>query len=198
MGVGGGADRRGVPVGPRLRGALRAQVGSGEVVLRRFRETDAAVLNQVVQESLDHLRPWMAWVADGYSVAAATEFLVAAQHDWARGAAYNYAIHVQGRLAGAASLMARIGPDGLELGYWLHPAYTGRGAATRAAALLAEEAFRVGVRRVEIVTDVANFRSAAVPRRLGFVEVERRSPQEPLTPGEDGVDVVWRLTPDRG
>jgi ribosomal-protein-serine acetyltransferase len=178
---------------------MRAQLGSGEVILRRWRETDAVALHQVVQESLEHLRPWMAWVADGYSLTAAAEFLATVQDEWARGVGYNYAIFVQGRMAGAASLMARIGPGGLEIGYWLHPSYVGRGAATRTASLLAAEAFRVGMQRVEIVTDVANFRSAAIPRRLGFVEVERRSPpQEPLTPGEDGVDIVWRLTPDRG
>jgi ribosomal-protein-serine acetyltransferase len=176
---------------------MRAQLGAGEVTLRRWRETDAAALYQVVQESLDHLSPWMAWVADGYSPAAAADFVAATFDDWANGTAYNYAIYVQGRLAGAASLMARIGPGGLEIGYWLHPAYLGRGVATRAAGLLAEEAFRAGMKRVEIVTDVANFRSAAIPRRLGFTEVERRSPQEPITPGEDGVDIVWRLTPDR-
>ena len=177
---------------------MRAQLGAGEVTLRRWRETDAAALYQVVQESIEHLRPWMPWVANGYPPAAAAEFLAQTRDEWDSGVAYNYAIFVQGRLAGAASLMARIGPGGLEIGYWLHPAYVGRGAATRTASLLAAEAFRVGVRRVEIVTDVANFRSAAIPRRLGFKEVERRSPQEPLTPGEDGVDVIWRLTPDRG
>jgi len=176
---------------------MRAQLGAGEVTLRRWRETDAAELYQVVQESLEHLRPWMPWVANDYPPEAAAEFLVSTQADWESGAAYGYAIFVQGRLAGSASLMARIGPGGMEIGYWLHPAYLGRGTATRATSLLVAEAFRTGVRRVEIVTDVANFRSAAIPRRLGFKEVERRSPQEPLTPGEDGVDIIWRLTPDR-
>ena len=176
---------------------MRAQLGSGEVTLRRWRETDAEALNRIVQESLEHLRPWMAWVSDGYSLAAATEFVTGAQEDWAQGAAYNYAIFVRGQLAGNASLMARIGPGGLEIGYWLHPSYVGQGAATRTASLLATEAFRAGVNRVEIVTDVANIRSAAVPRRLGFVEVARRSPQEPVTSGEEGLDIVWRLVPDR-
>jgi ribosomal-protein-serine acetyltransferase len=176
---------------------MRAQLGSGEVTLRRWREMDATTLYEVVQESLEHLRPWMAWVADGYSMAAATEFVADTQDEWARGASFNYAIFVSGRLAGAASLMARIGPGGLEIGYWLHPAYVGRGVATRTVSLLVTEAFRTGANRVEIVTDVANFRSAAVPRRLGFTEVERRPPQEPVTPGEDGLDIIWRLTPDR-
>jgi ribosomal-protein-serine acetyltransferase len=176
---------------------MRAQLGSGEVTLRRWRDTDVSALHQVVQESLDHLRPWMAWVANGYSLEDAADFVAATQDDWARGAAFNYAIFVQGRLAGAGNLMARIGPGGLEIGYWLHPAHVGRGVATRTASLLATEAFRNGVNRVEIVTDVANLRSAAIPKRLGFVEVERRPPQEPVTSGEDGLDIVWRLTPDR-
>jgi RimJ/RimL family protein N-acetyltransferase len=102
---------------------------------------------------------------------------------------------VSGRLAGAASLMARIGPGGLELGYWLHPDHVGQGVATRASSLLVAEAFRTGAERVEIVTDVANTRSAAIPRRLGFTLVDRRPPQEPVTPGEDGLDVIWRLRP---
>lgn len=177
---------------------MRAQLGSGEVTLRRVRETDTEALYEVIHESLEHLRPWMAWVADGYTPADAAEFVAAAQHDWANGSVYSYAIFVQGRLAGVASLMDRIGPGGLEIGYWLHPAFVGRGAATRTASLLAAEAFRTGSNRVEIVTDVANVRSLAIPRRLGFVEVARRPPQEPVTPGEDGLDIVWRLTPDRG
>lgn len=177
---------------------MRAQIGSGEVTLRRWREQDVAALHQVVQESIEHLRPWMAWVADGYPPAAARAFVNSTVDDWDRGAAFNYAIFVSGRLAGAASLMARVGPGGLELGYWLHPGHVGRGVATRAASLLVAEAFRVGAERVEVITDVANTRSAAIPKRLGFTVVDRRPPQEPITPGEDGLDVVWRITPDRG
>jgi RimJ/RimL family protein N-acetyltransferase len=63
---------------------------------------------------------------------------------------------------------------------------------------LVAEAFRTGAQRVEIITDVANMRSAAIPKRLGFTVVDRRPPQEPVTSGEDGLDVVWRLVPDRG
>lgn len=177
---------------------MRAQLGSGEVLLRRWRKQDASALYQVVQESLEHLRPWSAWVTDGYPPEAALDFLAGADAEWARNTAFNYAVFVSGALAGAASLMARIGPGGLEIGYWLHPAYVGRGVATMATSLLVTEAFRAGANRVEIVTDVANFRSAAIPRRLGFVEVTRRPPQEPVTSGEDGLDVVWRLVPDRG
>ncbi|MGB3441858.1 MAG: GNAT family N-acetyltransferase [Actinophytocola sp.] len=177
---------------------MRTQIVAGGVTLRRWRVRDAPVLHEVVQESMAHLSPWMAWVADGYPPAAATAFVASTADEWDRGTAFNYAIFVSGRLAGAASLMARVGPGGLELGYWLHPGHVGHGVATQAASLLVAEAFLAGAERVEIVTDVANTRSAAIPKRLGFVEVDRRPPQEPVTPGEDGMDVIWRLTPDRG
>jgi hypothetical protein len=60
---------------------VRAQLGSGEVTLRRWREQDAPVLHRVVQESMAHLRPWMAWVADGYAPEAAVTFVASTVAD---------------------------------------------------------------------------------------------------------------------
>jgi RimJ/RimL family protein N-acetyltransferase len=166
-----------------------------ELTLRRWRPSDEEELHRVAQESLPHLSPWMPWVTDDYPRSAAHDFVLAADAEW--GVSFNYAIVVAGALAGASSLMDRIGPGGFEVGYWLHPSFVGRGIATRAAALLVAEAFRAGADRVEIVTDVANTRSAAIPVRLGFVEVDRRPAREPVTSGEVGTDIVWRTTPDR-
>lgn len=173
---------------------MRDRLGDAEVVLRRWRTTDETELRRVVSEALPYLTPWMAWTADGYTAEAATAFVAGAEDEWVNGTAFNYAVEVSGALAGSINAMARIGPGGLELGYWLHPEWVGRGLATRAVALLVAEAFRVGADRVEIVTDVANLRSAAIPRRLGFVEVERRPAQEPVTSAEAGTDIVWRRT----
>ena len=89
--------------------------------------------------------------------------------------------------------MARIGPGGLEIGYWVHRAFTRRGLATAAAAALVEQAFRLpGVNRLEIVHDELNVASGGVPRKLGFTEVGRRA-IEPPPPAGTGVGVVWRL-----
>ncbi len=71
----------------------------------------------------------------------------------------------------------------------------GQGVMTRAVAALIDEAWRIGAGHVQIVHDEANISSGAIPYRLGFTEVDRRSPpQQPVTPAEVGVDVVWRLT----
>ena len=113
--------------------------------------------------------------------------------DWADGTEFNYAIIADGALAGGVALMARIGPGGLEIGYWVHRAWTRRGLATAASAALVEAAFRLpGVDRIEIVHDELNVASAGVPRKLGFTEVGRR-PLDLPPPAGTGIGVVWRL-----
>ena len=168
----------------------------GPVTLRRHREDDLDAVFAAVTESLDHLRPWMPWAA-GYTRQAAAEFVAKSARSWADGSEYGYAIIADGMLAGGCSLMDRIGPGGLEIGYWVHRAWTRRGLATAASAALVQAAFGLpGVDRVEIVHDELNVASAGVPRKLGFTEVERRPLDLPPAAGT-GVGVVWRLTRER-
>ncbi len=164
----------------------------GQVVLRRYREDDLDAVVAAVTASADHLRPWLPW-AENYSRESAEAFLDSSNQDWENGTAYSYAITTAGALAGGIGLMARIGPGGLEIGYWVHHAYTRRGLATAAAAALVEQAFLLpGVDRLEIVHDELNVASGGIPRKLGFTEVGRRVLDMP-TPAGTGVGVVWRL-----
>jgi ribosomal-protein-serine acetyltransferase len=167
----------------------------GQARLRRWRAADADTVYRVVMESLEHLRPSMPW-ASGFSRDDAVWFTAQSEQDWASGVAYQYAITTDDVVVGSCGLMRRIGPGGLEIGYWLHPAYTGRGLATAAVAALVSQAFALpDIERVEIVHDQANTASGGIPRRLGFTEVERRTPAQGLVaPGEVGIEVVWRLT----
>lgn len=164
----------------------------GPVTLRRTRGSDLDAVHRAVTESLDHLRPWMPW-ATNYTRQGTAEFLARMERAWAEGTEYSYAILAEGALAGSCSLMARIGPGGLEIGYWVHRAYTRRGLATAASAALVDQAFRLpGVDRVEIVHDELNVASGGVPRKLGFTEAGRR-PMDSPAPEGTGVGVVWRL-----
>ena len=170
-------------------------IARGDVTLRRYRADDLDPLLQAVADSADHLSPWMPW-AVGYDRASAAGFLAQAAQNWADDTAYNYAITTGatgGVLAGGCSLMARIGPGGLEIGYWVHRAYTRRGLATAASAALVRQAFRrPDIDRVEIVHDELNVASGGEPPKLGFTEVGRR-PIDPPPAAGTGVGVVWRL-----
>ncbi|MCX4681855.1 GNAT family N-acetyltransferase [Streptomyces sp. NBC_01433] len=176
----------------------------GDVTLRRFdREADLPELFEVIKESLEHLRPWMPWVAEP-SLAKTAEFLARRQEAWDKGREFTYAIVLGGAVVGACQLFRRDDSpvNGREIGYWLHPAATGRGVATRAARALVDQGFRFpGVDYVEVVHDPANRASAAVPARLGFAEHLRRPaerpaehPAERLAPARTGMEQVWRLT----
>jgi ribosomal-protein-serine acetyltransferase len=164
----------------------------GPAVLRRWRAADADTVCDLVLGSLEHLRPWLAWAAE-FGPRDAARFTGQCERDWESGAAYNYAITSGGAMAGGCGLHARIGPGGLEIGYWVAARHVRRGMATAAASALVTAAFGLrGIDRVEIVHDEANVASERVPRKLGFTAVGRR-PRPARTPAESGTCVVWRL-----
>ncbi len=163
------------------------------LLLRRWRAgSDAAQAFRLIEESADHLLPWVPWVA-GHSEGRTRDFLERSEARWESGEIYNYAVVEDGTPVGMCQ-SHRAEPGGWRLGYWLHPAATGRGIATRATAALAAEMFTLpDVEYLEILHDLANVPSAAVPRRLGFTEVRRERAAGPVAPPGSGIDVVWRL-----
>ncbi|WP_052862803.1 GNAT family N-acetyltransferase [Streptomyces niger] len=166
----------------------------GDVELRRWRMDDIDTLHRVMTESRDHLLPWLAFAAT-HDRKQGQEFLARSQEQWASGEAYSYAITSGGEVIGSCGLHRRIGPGGLEIGYWIHPAWTGKGLATMAAAALVRAAGQLpGIGHVEIHHDEGNPASGAVARRLGFTEIARtREPEGPRAAGQTGVEVRWRL-----
>ncbi len=159
--------------------------------LRRHRPDDLDALLAAVEESRDHLRPHMPWADEGRVELAA--FITEAVAQWDTGRDRNFVIEdvASGALLGGCGLHARIGVDGLEIGYWLRAGATGRGVVTAAAAALTDLALAVdGVSRVEIHCDEANVRSAAVARRLGY-RLDRIEPDVPSAPGDLGRSMIW-------
>jgi RimJ/RimL family protein N-acetyltransferase len=163
------------------------------VTLRRWRAADADLVYRLVTESAEHLRPWMTWAAD-YTPQAAADYVAACELEWEAGTAFGYLISEKGEPVGSSGLMGRIGPGGLEIGYWVHPDRTGRGIATSAAAALTEAAFGLpGIGRVEIMHDLSNAASGQIPRKLGYARVGTIAGRFPRAPGECGTSVVWRI-----
>jgi RimJ/RimL family protein N-acetyltransferase len=165
------------------------ELPSVAAVLRRHRLDDLDAVHEAIEESRDHLRPWMFW-ADQSRHDTAT-FLRSAIEQWDSGQQYSYLIVDDERVLGGSGLHRRAGPDTLEIGYWLRVDATGRGVMTAAAGALTDAAFAVdGIRRVEIHCDEGNVRSAAVARRLGYTLAEIRD-KPPQAPNERGREMVW-------
>ena len=173
----------------------RIELATVGAVLRRHRPTDLDALHAVIEESRDHLRPFMPW-ADQARVDTAG-FVELAQSQWAAGTNFNYLITdaTDGEVLGGCGIHFRVGPDAAEIGYWLRDGATGQGIVTAAAAALTDAGLALdGIGHMEIHCDEANVRSAAVPRRLGY-RLDRIRPDTITAPGELGRMMIWVSPP---
>jgi RimJ/RimL family protein N-acetyltransferase len=168
------------------------------LVLRRWRVGDAEVQAKAVAESAEHLRPWMPWIgSEPMTLPDRRRMLAEWERDWRAGGDVMLGVLFDGRAVGGCGLHRRLAPNGLEIGYWIHPGFTRRGLATRTTRLLTDAAFTVeDIELVEIHHDKANVASAGVPRNLGFEFIgERVDGKE--APAEEGIEWVWRMDRDR-
>lgn len=162
--------------------------------MRRWRPDDAEALARAVTESVEHLRPWMPWIGqEPLGLDERRAMIGRWEQEWLDGGDLYLGAWVRGWVAGGGGLHRRIAPDGLEIGYWIHPRFTRRGLATAAARLLTDAALSApGISHVEIHHDRANQASVGIPRKLGF-EFVGEVEDEITAPGEVGVEWVWRM-----
>lgn len=169
---------------------------SERLLLRRWTEADVDRLEAAVNESLEHLRPWMVWAAaEPISRAERLALLKQWQADWEAGDDVAVgAFDSEGAVVGSGGLHRRLGPDALEIGYWIHARYLRQGFATEMARALTTAAFGIPeIERVEIHHDKANVASSGVPRTLGFTMIGEHE-DEVTSPGEAGVECRWAMT----
>jgi RimJ/RimL family protein N-acetyltransferase len=151
------------------------------LLLRPWRDDDAAALHPILQTNQAHLGPWIpARVAMPVPIPELARRLAGFAADFATAREWRYALFGpnEGEPLGEVGLYPRSATgrvpyadaDRAELGYWLRADVTGQGLVTEAArAVLAVAATLPRFSHIEIRCDARNTPSAAVPRRLGFV-----------------------------
>lgn len=151
---------------------MLSQETTDEVILMRpFRVEDAEETYAAVRESLAHLKPWMSWAHDGYSLSDSREFIRITRARWGEGSLFAFAITdvKSGSVLGGCSL-SHIHPvyHLCNLGYWVRSSRRGEGIAVRATQLAARFAFeKIGLIRVEIVIAIENKASIRVAEKAG-------------------------------
>ncbi len=173
---------------------LPDRVEGTDLVLRTWRPEDVDGLAEAVTRNIEHLRPWMDWIAHEPLARAARVELI---ERWARerdaGGDVVLGAFSDGAIVGGTGLHRRRGPNGLEIGYWVDAGRTGNGVATKMARLLTTAAFEIpDVRFVEIHHDRANTASARVPEKLGYAFVGEAA-AEVTAPAQVGIDCTWRM-----
>ncbi len=169
------------------------------LVIRRLTVHDAPAVAKAISESFDHLVPWMSWATpEATTERFQRRRLGGTAGSWEPGGDYSYGILLpqSSAVIGAAGLHRRIGPNALEIGYWVHVAHIHKGIATATARAITSACFAMrDITHVEIHCDAANHASAAVPRRLGFHLVGEVA-HIPEAPAEEGRRLIWRVTKD--
>ena len=178
--------------------SILERIDTGRLVLRRWRPEDAPALKALVDANLEHLRPWMPWaVHEPSPVELITERLERFERHHRDGLEWTMAICLGADdvLIGGAGLHPRIGPNALEIGYWIAEPHTRHGYATETAAALTDAAFALPhVQHVEIRCDPRNTASARVPEKLGYRHTETLSANTVTPTGEPRDTMVWTIT----
>jgi len=168
------------------------RIETERLVIRCYDPADAPLLKDAVDTSLDHLRPFSAWVDDEpQPVEQKVELLKRFRTAFDSAEAFVYGIfdRDERRQLGGAGLHPRIGPGGLEIGYFVRASATRQGIATEAAAALTRVGFEVcDADRIEIRIDPQNVKSFGIPQKLGFpveATLRRRLPARAGQPLRD-------------
>jgi RimJ/RimL family protein N-acetyltransferase len=176
------------------------RIQTERLVLRCWDPRDAPLLQAAIDASLEHLWDWMQWArGEPQDLQTKIGLLRRFRGNFDLGNDFVYGIFnpEESQVLGGTGFHTQVGKDALEIGYWIHVDFINRGLATETAGALTRVAFTVNeVKRVEIHCDHDNVRSAAVPRKLGFVH-EATLRRRDVTPGGEPRDtMIWTLLDD--
>jgi RimJ/RimL family protein N-acetyltransferase len=150
------------------------RIETERLVIRCYEPRDAPLLKDAVDSSLEHLRTFMLWAQRAPQTLDETIELVKyfrSGFDTREDFAYGIFAADEKELLGGTGLMPRVGPGGLEIGYWVRASATRRGIVTESSGALSRVGLEIcGADRIEIRIEPRNEASLGVPRKLGFLE----------------------------
>lgn len=176
------------------------RIVTARLVVRCYNPEDAPLLKEAVDDSRDHLIPWMPWAENQPDdIQYTINLLRTFRGNFDLGKDFTYGIFSadETRCLGGTGLHTRLGPVVREIGYWIRKDSIQQGLATEVAAALTKVAFEIDqVVRVEIHCDPDNTRSAAVARKLGYTHEAtlRQRTMRDNAPARD--TMIWSLLRD--
>jgi RimJ/RimL family protein N-acetyltransferase len=170
------------------------------VVVRPYRESDAQAIYEARVESRDHIRPWEPWADEQQTVQEQQALLAQWMAEWLlrKNLYVGYWQHATERYLGSSGIHVHSWDTGsFEIGYWVRASETGKGYVTETVKLLTDFAFtHLNASRVEIRCDERNERSAAVAKRLGYVQEARLRNNKRNTSGQLCNTLIFSMTPE--
>jgi ribosomal-protein-serine acetyltransferase len=149
------------------------EICSDRLLLRPLQEADAEQVFAAIEESREHLAPWLTWPPTIQHPDDARDLCLRCAARWTLRADLGLGMFSldDGRFLGGTGMHD---PNwdlrSFEIGYWLRTSAVGAGYVTEAVQLQTVLAFEaLNARRLEIRCDPNNLQSRHVPERLGFL-----------------------------
>lgn len=164
------------------------------LTLRRYLLSDVQQLHDAISESVEHLKPWMAWIShEPLTMFDRSQLVESWIQQWDNREDFLMGVFSGDELVASSGLHLRGGSDVVEIGYWVRVRHLRQTVATRVVNSLTTVAFETWdhIDRVEIHVDANNTASLKVAERCGYFQsgVEHRKPE---APGESGRLLHWK------
>jgi len=170
-----------------------AVTAGSDLELRLLDEDDAVALQRAIDESRDHLAPFLPFATtDPSDLAFRRSWIRQCREDFFAGRWFQYGLIRAGTVIGGCGIRP-IDDRTASIGFWVHVAHVRQGVASAVAAALTQVALEAGCAIVRIRHDRANTASGAIAARLGYERIGEE-PHSIDAPGQTGTSVVWVLT----
>ncbi|MEL6837479.1 MAG: GNAT family protein [Bacteroidota bacterium] len=173
------------------------RIETERLVIRCYQPKDAELLKRSIDESLEHLLPWMTWAKnEPESIEAKRERIRKFRGEFDLGLDYTFGIFSRDeqQLIGSTGLHTRIGKNAREIGYWINANYVQQGYATETVSALIKIGFEIEeLDRIEIRIIPDNLASQKIPKKLGFLYEGTLKNRMADTEGQARDMMIWTM-----
>lgn len=173
------------------------RIETERLLVRCYNPKDTDLLAQSISGSVDHLKPWMPWAhEEPEPIEAKINRLRRFRANFDLDEEYVYGIFdpEETELIGGTGLNPRVGPQALEIGYWINVNHINLGYATEIAGALTKVGFEINkVKRMEIHCLPNNVASASIPKKLGYLHEATLRKRQPNEKEELNDTMIWSM-----
>jgi len=150
---------------------LKSRIDNG-LELSMLEERHTEQLYGLMDECRPYLREWLPFVDNSKSADSTKAFIKQSLKQYAANQGSSLGIWYKGELAGVIGLhWINWENKCTSIGYWLAERFQGSGIMTRACKSLITHCFvELGLNRIEIRVAAKNYKSQAIPKKLGFTQ----------------------------
>lgn len=143
-----------------------------DIVLETVDLKDAQKRYEIIIENKGYLRQWLGWLDFYNCVDDVINYTKLCQQRIEKKEAYIFSIYYKNEYVGCIEIQNIDHRNKkCEIGYWIAQNASGKGIMIRSCQRVIEYIFNeIGLNKINIFTATKNFKSQAIPQKLGFVK----------------------------